>query len=103
MKHYEKTPPEILAENIKRRLELKKERDAELDKRLGIIKSFKPKIHQKKKDKKRVDKILEMWKLTGYYIEPTENQILNEILNDELNESDEIEYIELEDDDESDE
>jgi len=75
-----------------------REFDIEVSNKLNIIK----KRHKSKKqiknirNKKFQDVIINNWKLYGYYIEPTEKEIENEIITDELKESDEIEYISLE-------
>lgn len=84
-----------------------KEEDIDIRNKLGIISKRPdclktPKFH---KNKKYQDVVIKNWKMYGYFIEPTENEIKEEIIKEELIESDEYEYIDLEeyieDDDET--
>jgi len=82
-------------ERQKVRYDLYRELEKTLNDKLGIKKYTKPEVILKR-DKKRIEKITEMWRLTGTFIEPTNKQILDEIIEEELIESDEVEYIQLE-------
>lgn len=62
-----------------------------------VPKKVKKFIKQKIRDRKYQEDIIKNWKLYGMFIEPTEKQIEEEIELEELMESDDIEYIELDD------
>ena len=73
--------------------------DKEVANKLNIIKKrHKSKTQEKNcKNKKFQDEIIKNWKLYGFYIEPTKEQIKNEILKEQLFDEDTIDDVCLED------